>query len=312
MKIAACLSGNGRTAAYCLPYLKRFFQGHDVDWFVHAWADDCEHVKLYDPVAVSQAPLPDSNHALERQILERFQEFCFLRLLPMYWGIGQALSLVPDSGYDLVVRLRPDIIPHQRLNAALGKMEEDSAHFAYHMQDPIRKWRPPYLPAGLPQTAPGGFNDLLFYGSPEAMRPFRHLYDSLSEYCRHPYARHFEAVTVLYSFLEAHAPRVCRAPITHYLIDPSLAHHPLALYDRVDRARPRFASDVQRIRQIHPDLSEISKRYPTYNAAELWFIQCWSYDPLDPSPVLSPSVRRMARKEYLTARKAVISARTAS
>lgn len=40
MKIAICLSGQFRTGEYALPSALNFFQGHDCDYFCHAWQDN--------------------------------------------------------------------------------------------------------------------------------------------------------------------------------------------------------------------------------------------------------------------------------
>lgn len=297
MKIACCISGNGRTAGACRPYLDRFFRGHEVDWFVHAWPGDDSHIDLFAPTAVSRAPLPDDAREKERRAIERFQSYCFIRLIPMYWGISQSISLVPDTGYNLIVRLRPDVIPHQRLNHALTCLEVGAVHFAQHIQDPVWKWRPPDPPFGATREDLGGFNDLLFYGDPEAMRPFAHSYDWIDAFCAHPYASKFTASQLLFTFVETHIGRAARAPIWLYLMDEDNAARPLVEYQRAtERAQARFAADVAQIRDHWPDLGEIASRPPSYNPQEWWFEMCWSDNPSDPSPRISPTAQRLARR----------------
>lgn len=297
MRIAACISGHGRTAATCRPYLDRFFRGHEVDWFVHAWPGDDAHIDLYAPKAVSRAPLPDEARDKERRAIERFQCYCFIRLIPMYWGISQSISLVPEIGYDLIVRMRPDIVPHQRLNHALTRLEEGAVHFAHHMQDPVWKWRPPEPPYGADRSDLAGFNDLLFYGDPTAMRPFVHSYDWIDAFCAHPYVSKFTATQLLFTFVETHIGRAARAPIWLYLMDETNAARPLVEYDRaVDRASARFATDVAQIKEHWPELGDIASRPPNYTPLELWFETCWSDDPADPSPFISPTAQRLAKR----------------
>jgi hypothetical protein len=286
MKIAACMSGLSRTADYCKAYIDGFLEGHQVDWYVHSWTEQSDFYKNYAPKAVSNAALPDSSENFERKAIERFQEYCYIRLIPMYWGIAQSISLVPDHEYDLIIRLRPDIVPHQKLDEILPYIEMDSINFTYHMRVNLATWKPPIPPHNLPIESPAGFNDLLFFGPPEMMKKFVCSYDYIDDFIQNRNSTHFTASQLLVDFTRSYALKCHRSPLSLYLMDQQQIQQPIENYQERSRAATRYASDLKYIQDKYPDLTHLAMKKPVYTPAESWFEKCWSNDPQSPSKIL--------------------------
>lgn len=299
MKIAACLSGNSRTAVYCRPYIERFFRGHEVDWHVHAWPNDISHLELYEPVSVSLSLPPADLLDKERKAIERFREYCFIRTIPMYWGIKESIGLVDSDKYDLLVRLRPDIVPLQRLEGAMKYFDSEAISFAYHMQVPLRAWSPPQKSA-LVNTTDSAFNDLLFYGRPEKMKAFTKIYDYIDEFCADPEAKHFYAGHIFFRFLKRYTDKQRRVPISLYLINEANTKRPLVAYQQdTDRPKERNASMLEYTAERMPDLVDLMRNSPTLTPEETWFSKAWAEGPIsDCGPIFSASVQRLAQQSY--------------
>jgi hypothetical protein len=284
MKIAVCLSGNYRTFEYCKPYIENFFDGFATDWFVHAWPEDYPAFKDSTAIQVCADALPADHSELERRSLQRFQEHCFVRLIPMYWGISQAIALVDERQYDLIVRIRPDVIAHQKFQSALPYLQPDTLGFAYHMQSNMAAWQPPRAPAGLDPQAPSGYNDLLFYGDARTMKRFEKAYDWIGDFIDSPQATHFTASQLLHYFVHQKiGAKATRGPLSLYLIGPEQAKQPVQAYRKIDRSVPRKVADLAYIREKFPDLAEAMARPIAYTPAQAWFEKCWSWREDDPS-----------------------------
>ncbi|WP_337269646.1 hypothetical protein [Oryzifoliimicrobium ureilyticus] len=294
MRIAACLSGMGRTAAYCKPYLDRFFRGHAVDYFIHAWPNDTDHLALYAPKAVSLRE-PWDIAQKERAVISAFRQYGFIGRIPMYWGISQAIGLVPEEGYDLIVRLRPDVVPLMRLNASLSDVGEGTVSFAYWMQDPMHRWSPPSDFLRVNDETLAGYHDHLFFGRPAAMRHFERAYDLIEDYCASGLGVRFTPAQFMHYLIAASIPNPRRAPISLHLIDEQHAKSALALYEfrpRSERTRPR---DLQRVAAYHPDLAPIfAAERPKMAPTEDWFERSWAGS--QGSPNLRGGAKRMAQR----------------
>lgn len=114
MRIALCLSGQPRTWRRTRESLTAFFAGHDVDVFLHSWAEEDPAelqavIDAYRPRAhaITERPL---FVAEKRLLAERFPTRPPLTLFDMFHSIAESLALVePVAGdYDLVVRARFD------------------------------------------------------------------------------------------------------------------------------------------------------------------------------------------------------------
>lgn len=306
MRIAACLSGMGRTAEYCRPWIERFFKGHDVDYFIHAWPNDTQHLKLFAPKAVSILEPLDLAEK-ERKVISTFREHCFIRLIPMYWGISEAIRLVPRGRYDLIVRLRPDIVPLNRINATLSDLKEDAVYFAYHMQAQLHAWRPPAVTSGAIDTRLAGFNDLMFFGTEASMRHFENCYDLLDPFCEEGSGLNFQAEMVLHYIIGKSSRPAVRAPISLQLIDEGHAKLPLELYEEraALRATQRREADSEYVRSRHPDLLPLFLKAPAPPSPQLgWFHRCWATggEKGENSPALSAAALKVATKRYHQAR----------
>lgn len=284
MKIAVCLSGNYRTFEYCKPYIDNFFDGFAIDWFIHTWPEDYPALRDRNAVKVSAETLPPGHSELERRSLLRFKEHCFVRLIPMYWGISQAIAQVDERQYDLIVRIRPDVIPHQKFESALPYLQPNTLGFAYHMQSNMETWQPPRQPAGLGTQAMAGYNDLLFYGESGVMKLFENAYDWISDFIDSPQATHFTASQLLHYFVHQKInAKVTRGPLSLYLIGDEQAKQPVQAYRKIDRSVPRRTADMAYIRGKFPDLADLMARPIAYTPAQAWFEKCWSWDENDPS-----------------------------
>lgn len=286
MKIAACISGLSRTASYCKPYIEGFFEGHEVDWYIHSWAEQQDYSQIYECHAFSYSALPESAQNIERMALERFKEYCFIRLIPMYWGISQSISLVPDNEYDLIFRLRPDIVPHQKLNDILPFIDMDSVNFSYHMQTNLASWTPPVPHPSLPMNSPAGYNDLLFFGPPKLMKNFIKSYEHIPNFIQDINNTHFTATQLLLNFTSYKNLTCHRSPLSLYLMDERQIQQPIENYQERSRAATRYSMDLKNIQDKFPDLVHFALKKPVYTPAESWLEKCWSYDPQSPSTIL--------------------------
>jgi hypothetical protein len=284
--------------------LDRFFRGHEVDYFVHAWQNDQHHVDLFNPVAVSNSAPADLLQK-ERRVISTFREYSFIRLVSMYWGIGECIKLVPREQYDVIVRIRPDIVPLSRINFSLTNFHSDAVFFAYHLQQAQHVWKVPIPPRGVDDPSFAGLNDLLFFGSDSAMRPFENSYDLIDDFCSNGEGFHFEAATLLYYFLSLGTKTFARAPISLHLIDPEHAKSPIVLYEGRSRARPRREADTRYVEENHPDLLELFKKdIPPASAKQTWFYNCWAQGPGGTgSPTLSPAAQRFAHRRFRAAQQ---------
>lgn len=296
MRIAACLSGQSRTAAYCKPYLDRFFRGHTVDYFIHAWPQDSHHLPLYRPRALSCA-VPADLREKERLVIQSFGQYGCLGRIAMYWGIGEAIRLVPNEGYDLIVRLRPDIIPLTRLNAALRQTETSAISFAYLMQDARDAWQPPGRLLSPADPSLAGYHDHLFFGVPQAMRHFETAYDLIESYCESRAGLRFSPAQFLHYVIAAGVETPKRAPISVHLIDADHARSALSLYAFRPRMETRRARDLEHVARHHPDLLPLFSAEPAApGAVEEWFERGFVPGIGDQaSPHLSKAAQKAAR-----------------
>ncbi len=116
MRIAVCLSGQPRTWRATRASLLAFFEGHDLDLYLHSWTDE-DPVELealiqaYAPRAVrfEERPLFAEE---KRRMAERFPTRPPLTTFDMFHSVAGSLDLAFQSGetYDLVARARYDAL----------------------------------------------------------------------------------------------------------------------------------------------------------------------------------------------------------
>ena len=130
MKIAICLSGHMRTYERCVQSLQRFFGEHEVDYFIHTWADQRgpvypgrswysempldvnKVISLYKPKKICV----EWDYEIKTDTYDGFEKSAPIeRVVNMYRKIYLAHKLleeyIKETGvqYDLVVRTRSDI-----------------------------------------------------------------------------------------------------------------------------------------------------------------------------------------------------------
>jgi hypothetical protein len=120
MRLAICLSGQPRTWRYTYDSLFKFFEGHELDVFIHTWDDvepaEVEAVKAaYAPRAIAQSARP--MFLAEKQAMAaRFPESPPLSILDMFHSMAASVNLALDAStaprpaYDLICRTRFDTI----------------------------------------------------------------------------------------------------------------------------------------------------------------------------------------------------------
>jgi len=170
MRLAICLSGQPRTWRYTYETLFNFFDGHELDVFIHTW-DDVEAAEIeavraaYSPRALVQSGRPMFLEE-KRAMATRFPSSPPLSILDMFHSVAASVNLALDASapprpaYDLICRTRFDTIYNGR-------------------------WRgePPPKGAIAVQTGefepPGGCNDQFALGEPEALRLYAGILDWL-------------------------------------------------------------------------------------------------------------------------------------
>jgi hypothetical protein len=120
MRLAICLSGQPRTWRYTHESLFKFFDGHELDIFIHTW-DDVEASELeairsaYSPRVIVQGARPlflDEKRAMAA----RFPESPPLSIFDMFHSVAASVALAleasksPQPDYDLICRTRFDTI----------------------------------------------------------------------------------------------------------------------------------------------------------------------------------------------------------
>jgi len=236
----------------------------------------------------------------ERLTISTFKEYCFIRLIPMYWGVSQSIRLVPKGEYDVIVRIRPDVVPLQRLNASLLRIDNKSVFFAYHMQQAMHAWSKPVPKHNVREPHLAGYNDLLFWGAEGPMRHFENCYDLVEDFCIEKTHSHFTPVNILDFILKCGVREKVRAPVSLYLIDEEHSKMPLASYEERRRAATRRESDTRYVGDHHPDLLEqFLVDIPPLHAREKWYNKCWvEGGAFVGSPQVTPSAKRIVMKRY--------------
>ena len=161
MRLAICLSGQPRTWRYTFESLFKFFDGHELDIFIHTW-DEAEASELeavtaaYSPRRVAVGPRPLFLEE-KRAMAARFPVSPPLSVVDMFYSMTASVNLALEASasqsgaYDLICRTRFDTIYDGR-------------------------WRGEAPPKGAialqtGQYEPeGGCNDQFALGEPEVMR----------------------------------------------------------------------------------------------------------------------------------------------
>lgn len=189
MKIAICLSGHMRTYKLCYQSLKDEFINHEVDYYIHTWDNigfgavnspiDTDHkidlldVKnIYKPkkFVVEKYPYEvDISKYLNPNILQVDHEK--IRIYSMIKKINLCLKLVEQiNKYDLVVRIRPDII-FRKIN--LSDIVLDKINIQYQHWGDFWNEKFPYM-----------INDYFAIGTPDLMIHYSNLFDYIEEYTK--------------------------------------------------------------------------------------------------------------------------------
>jgi predicted nucleotidyltransferase len=124
MKIAVCFSGQLRTANHAASNLLRFFGNlfNDIDFYVHTW--DINQYKPYYNIR-HQEP-PEKIEPLEfeifkeiynpkRMVIEKYSNMN----IPLFYSFSRSVELI-EGDYDVVIKLRPDIIFSKRITLQAG------------------------------------------------------------------------------------------------------------------------------------------------------------------------------------------------
>jgi hypothetical protein len=170
MRLAICLSGQPRTWRYTHKTLFNFFEGHDLDVFIHTW-DDVETADLegvtaaYTPRVIAKSPRPLFLEE-KRAMAARFPVSPPLSIFDMFYSMAASVNLALEAftpahpAYDLICRTRFDTIYDGR-------------------------WRGEPPPKGAIAVQTGeyepmdGCNDQFALGEPEVMRLYAGMFDWL-------------------------------------------------------------------------------------------------------------------------------------
>lgn len=178
LKIAVCLSGQPRSMVHCLDSLQRFFYGHDVSFFCHAWTGQADSASLspLGNVFISESESPDTfefeHLAIKQYGLKDFGKgikvpYVSPNVFPMWYGVQQAyLSLqnheVNPESFDLICRMRYD-------NFWIGQFDSEDLKFTDNMLLIDRNY-----------NEHGGYGDQFAIGTPAAMAKYLNIYNWLT------------------------------------------------------------------------------------------------------------------------------------
>lgn len=211
-KIALCISGKSRWSMISYPFLYDSFinvpSNIKIDVFYHTWNCENRVIQLWNPKKV----IIDSEELAYQHILnnvkipvdynkEYTEERVFTTLL-MYYGIHKIISEV--SGYDYIIRIRPDIFLYEKINL-LNIINEIS-------DDKYDIW----IPNKTFNYSPEGYNDQFAIGSEKNMKIYADVYNNLSTYIN-TNARWFSE-EFLYMHLVKNNQRVEQSEINYRLI----------------------------------------------------------------------------------------------
>ena len=114
LRIAICLSGQPRTWRHCAASLRQLFAGHDVQFYLHSWADVPDDTRsemqaVYAPRQAVFESMPDFSFE-QADLLARFPVVPPINCFGMAYGMQRSLrmALDDDASYDLIVRARYD------------------------------------------------------------------------------------------------------------------------------------------------------------------------------------------------------------
>jgi hypothetical protein len=210
MRLAICLSGQPRTWRSTHETLFNFFDGHELDVFIHTW-DEVDEAELqairlaYRPRVVAQSPRPLFLED-KRAMAMRFPVSPPLTILDMFHTMAASISLALEASaaapkaYDLICRTRFDTIydgrwrgeapPQGAIAVQTGEFEPEGGcndQFALGEPDVMRMY------AGVTAWLPTGIATL----PPPCFRPEIALQAYLLDVCALPIHRERFALTLL-------------------------------------------------------------------------------------------------------------------
>jgi len=124
IKIALCISGEGRSSMFCFPYIYEHFINLGprikVDTYIHSWKG-YRAIKLYNPKGFEiQANYHSTflkQHIADKMGVTNPTQFNTIRnLVSMAYSIERCFKIV-KTPYDIYIRIRPDLIFPYKFNS---------------------------------------------------------------------------------------------------------------------------------------------------------------------------------------------------
>jgi len=199
MKIAVCFSGQPRFIPECATsILENFLTLYDVDIYAHFWWHETMYGKPFhheyhdvvenkDPIydfyriyqpkkLVFQEPMqidlssfaiqsqePDLSHLTQEELINMFERYHY-----QWYSVKESYKLIEHpEDYDLIVRMRTDLVIHQPLH--LTNLHNNCV----------------YIQNGYVAGRDRDFGDWFAVGAPTVMKEFMHLYDSIGTFWKH-------------------------------------------------------------------------------------------------------------------------------
>jgi hypothetical protein len=232
MRIAVCYSGYIRTGAIAAAWHNHFFDGTDIDVFMHTWSTSKN--KLWHPESINYVidnqkiveensipKIVEFQNALERSFVSLLVEdqsvweksaiFPSNQVSPLWYSWAKSINLVNDysressTKYDLILKMRPDIIfpkTHRLVNEFDHFNQNKNIFYAMAYND----FR---------------IDDVMFYATPEIMYRASKFYEWLKNLnCRwqtNIFAEYMNEIKIQATGISLPASYACIRPETQHL-----------------------------------------------------------------------------------------------
>lgn len=169
-KIAICISGQTRTAIEAYPIFKNFFDGCDVDIFIHTWTKTSNKLKnnsieVFDvdiEVFEKINELYNPKKILIEPPLEKIESFAPWTSMFYSMMISNKLRLdyeiETDVNYETVIKYRFDLAFSKEMKFPKNMMKRNMVYYLYGDQGHL-----------CDDCGFHGLNDLIFWGDPQTM-----------------------------------------------------------------------------------------------------------------------------------------------
>lgn len=113
-KIAVCFSGIPNCAEYGKSLMREFYEGFDVDYYIHAWGDsnaEAEMNRIFNPVSIKIEPFRDwTNHLKVMPDMSKTTKGISHTISPLFSikSVGELLEASSEN-YDYAILTRTDI-----------------------------------------------------------------------------------------------------------------------------------------------------------------------------------------------------------